>query len=184
MAGRGLRGRNAPAAEAGRVAAMFSGSALSFVAMTPEPFAYVTRACEMAGIGAAVSDAFCTLGAALDQAKVNPAGPPMARYRNIADGRITIDLGFPVQEAALASLRAAGLQTGMTGGGQAMRALHLGSYEELKRTYDAVLDAIHAAGREPGEEMWERYFSGPDTPPGQSRTEVLWPVKPAPASYE
>lgn len=163
---------------------MSNGSPLSFVAMTPEPFAYVTRQCELAGVGATIGDAFRALGAALDQAKVNPSGPPMARYRNIADGRITVDLGFPVQDAALASLRAAGLQTGMTGGGQAMRAMHAGSYEKLKLTYDAVVDAIRAAGREPGEEMWERYFSGPETPPEQSRTEVLWPVKPAPASYE
>ena len=170
--------------EAAESPAMFSGSTLSFVAMTPEPFAYVTRECAMANVGATVSDAFCTLGAALDQAKVQPWGPPMARYRNIAEGRITIDLGFPVQEAALASLRAAGLQTGMTGGGQAMRALHLGSSEKLTFTYDAVLDAIRASGREPAEEMWERYFSGPETPPDASRTEVLWPVKPAPASYE
>ena len=163
---------------------MFSGSLLTFVPMTPAPFAYVTVECAMTDIGKVIGDAFRTLDAALEQAKTKPAGPPMARYRQFGSGRVIMDLGFPVQESMLTSLRAAGLQTGMTGGGQALRAIHTGPYDKLRLTYDAMLEAIAAAGREPADEMWERYLSSPTAPAEEMRTEVLWPVKPAPASYE
>lgn len=156
----------------------------SFVNLTPEPFAYVTRECTMSDIAKTVEDCFCTLNAALNQAKVAPAGPPVARYSHVANGKVTIDLGFPVNDKAIGSLRAAGLSTGLTGGGEAMRAMHEGSYETLQHTYEAVLGAIAAAGRAPSDEMWERYLTGRETPAESARTEVLWPLKPAPASYE
>lgn len=159
-------------------------TATDLVTLTPEPFAYVSRECGMAEIGKTVEDAFCVLGAALAQAKTTPTGPPTARYSEVSEGRVTVDLGFPVHEGATASLRAAGLHTGMTGGGEAMRAIHEGSYDSLRQTYDVILNAIRAAGRAPADEMWERYHSGPEAPETQARTEVLWPMKPALASYE
>lgn len=159
-------------------------TAPALVAMTPQPFAHVTRECALANIGQTIADAFCTLGAALEQAKVEPAGPPMARYSHFADGRVSVDLGFPVHESAIAGLRAAGLRTGMTAGGEAMSLLHVGPYQTLQQSYDAVLAAIAAAGRAPAEEMWERYLDGPETPAEKTRTEVSWPLQPAPGAYE
>lgn len=153
------------------------------VSLKPQPFAYITRECLMENIAATIAEAFAALNGALAQAKSAPAGPPMARYSHYGDGRVTIDLGFPVQEAMMGALRAAGLKTGMTGGGDAMRAVHVGSFETLRRTYDALLNAIRAAGRAPADEMWERYLTQPGDG-DEPHTEVLWPMKPALASYE
>lgn len=155
----------------------------TLVTLTPEPFAYVTRECALEAIGKTIEESFCTLDAALGQAKVAPSGPPLARYTHFADGRVTVDLGFPVHAGGTASLRAAGLNTGMTGGGLAMRGVHVGPYDTLRQTYDKILTAIRAAGRAPADEMWERYFAHAEAA-SEARTEVLWPVKPAMASYE
>ncbi|WP_395647071.1 GyrI-like domain-containing protein [Terricaulis sp.] len=163
---------------------MDTSADVSVVDMTAQPFAYVTRQCAMADIGRTIGEAFPVLGAALAQAKTAPVGPPMARYSNVADGRVTIDLGFPVREAMLTSLRAAGLSTGATAGGKAMHAVHVGPYETVKTTYDAILAAFRAAGAAPADDMWERYLSGAEAAPAEQRTDVFWPLKPARASYE
>lgn len=155
---------------------------IDLVNLTPEPFAFLTRECDMAAISTTVAEIFEKLGAALAQAKAAPSGPPMARYRRLQGGRVTINLGFPVRSDALARLRASGLETGLTSGGLAMRGVHVGSFDTLRQTYDALLAAISKAGRAPADEMWERYYGAPGE--ADARTEVLWPVKPALASYE
>ena len=43
--------------------------------------------------------------------------------------------------------------------------------------YEAVLSWIRAQGREPGDLMWEEYFSEPTAPPEQTRTDVYWLLK-------
>jgi effector-binding domain-containing protein len=54
---------------------------------------------------------------------------------------------------------------------------HIGAYSELPAAYSAIQTWMRANGREPAEFMWEEYWSGPSTPPEQTRTDVVWPVK-------
>lgn len=154
----------------------------TLVNLTPMPFAYLTRECEMDDIGETVKATFAKLWAALAQAKTSAAGPPMARYRQTPEGRVMVDLGVPVREDVLASMRAAGLSTGLTTGGLAMRAMHEGAFDTLRDTYGVLIAAIRKTGRAPSEEMWERYYGRPDG--DDVSTEVLWPLKPALASFE
>ena len=57
---------------------------------------------------------------------------------------------------------------------------HLGPYDSLGEAYDALRRQARTLGREVDEDgpMWEEYWTGPETPPEQTRTVVCWPVKP------
>ncbi|GAA4880323.1 GyrI-like domain-containing protein [Actinomycetospora straminea] len=55
---------------------------------------------------------------------------------------------------------------------------HLGPYDELDKAYDALGRGAAAHGRRVDDTgpMWEEYWSGPDTPPTQTRTVVSRPL--------
>jgi len=54
---------------------------------------------------------------------------------------------------------------------------HLGGYDTLPAAHEAMQSWMRANGHEPSEEMWEEYWSDPSTPPEQTRTDIVWPVK-------
>lgn len=144
------------------------------VTLAPEPFAYVSRTGALAEMPRIMSEAFCTLGEALGKAGVTPTAAPFAHYREVRDGRVAVDVGFPIRSEAIGAARAAGLSIGETASGEVMRALHVGAYDKLGETYEAVIAAMRARGLSPAADMWERYLTGPETPPEQMRTEVWW----------
>ncbi|WP_436122525.1 GyrI-like domain-containing protein [Aminobacter sp. LjRoot7] len=147
------------------------------VSMSPRPYAYVSRSCALPQISGAMAASFETLSEALSKARVLPAGPPLAHYREIGDGKVTFDAGFPIREDQFLALSGSGLGLGATAAGQAIRALHIGAYERLADTYAAVLDEMRMRGLEATDDMWESYLSPPGTPPHETTTEVLWPVR-------
>jgi hypothetical protein len=86
------------------------------------------------------------------------------------------DLGFPALEADLERLRAAGASIGRTPGGRNMTATHIGPYDTVSETYSTMDRAMQAQGLTGSKDMWESYLSPPDTPPEQTRTDVIWPL--------
>lgn len=57
--------------------------------------------------------------------------------------------------------------------------VHMGPYDRLGQAYEALQKGAIAQGREVEESgiMWEEYWSGPEAPPEETRTVVLWPLK-------
>lgn len=141
-----------------------------------QPFAFVTLSCPLAQIGQTIQEGFGRLGAAFSAAHAAPAGPPLAHYRSLGEGKVVFDLGFPVREGEAEAVRASGLSLGGTASGEAVIGLHLGPYDSISGTYDALLAEMRALGLRPARDVWEVYFSAPGTPPEQMRTEVIWPA--------
>jgi effector-binding domain-containing protein len=58
------------------------------------------------------------------------------------------------------------------------RPHHVGAYTELPSAYQDLQAEVTRRGRalDEGSPMWEEYWSGPETPDDQTRTEVFWPV--------
>lgn len=144
---------------------------------TATPFAYLERTARIVDMPKVMGEGFASLSALFAKAKAPMDGPPMAHYKSFDGSTTTFELGFPVRAEDTAALRAAGLSIGETPRGRVMQAIHVGPYDGVSKTYDAMLAAMKAKGTEAAPDMWERYFSPPGTPPEQIRTEVIWPLR-------
>ncbi len=149
------------------------------VTLSPEPFAYITITANMTEIPKAMGDGFGQLSMLFAQAKVTMAGMPMCHYLDYDEKSTTFQLGFPCRPDEVEALRDAGLSIGETPSGENMKAVHMGPYDGLGTTYNAMTDAMKAQGLTPAKDMWETYYSPPETPPEQIKTEVTWPVQEA-----
>lgn len=154
-------------------------STYSLVEMIAQPFAYVSRRARMADIPKEMQEGFAALMGALGDVRVMPAGAAFCHYRKYDDRSATFDLGFPVRPEDVKAARRAGLNIGETVSGRVMKAIHIGPYETLNVTYEALLAEMKSRGLEGTKDMWEAYFSPRDTPAEEIRTEVYWPVKSA-----
>ncbi len=144
--------------------------------MKPTPRAYITRTSSMADIAKSMSEGFQTLGKLFAEAKVPMTGMPTAHYLDYDEKTTTFELGFPCRKEDADALRAVGLSVGTTAEGPSMHAIHIGPYDSVKSTYEAMIAEMTRLGLEPARDMWEVYYSPPETPPAEIRTDVIWPV--------
>ncbi len=105
----------------------------------------------------------------------HPTGPPIALYHGKPHGSVDVEAGFPVEAPITPS---EGVTPGRLPGGRVVEATHVGSYDEMARTYDAVVAWMAERRLTPAEEMWEVYLTDPVTQPDPAtwRTQIFWPV--------
>jgi hypothetical protein len=145
--------------------------------LTPAPFAYLVRRSAIADMPRTMSEGFATLFRLFARAKARQSGMPMAHYLEYDEQSTTFQLGFPVRPEDVEALKQAGLEIGETPKGENMKAIHIGSYDSIVKTYDVMTTAMKKQGLEGSRDMWEVYYSPPETPPEQTQTEVIWPVR-------
>ena len=143
------------------------------------PFAYLTRTTEISGISAVMAESFGALGKAFATAAAPMTGPPLCHYIAYDGTSTTFQLGFPCRPEDGERLAAAGLTLGTTQAGKVMKARHVGPYDTVAQTYDAMQDEMKSRHLTGAEHMWEVYTSPPETPPAEIVTEVIWPVSAA-----
>ncbi|HMO11186.1 MAG TPA: GyrI-like domain-containing protein [Actinotalea sp.] len=63
-------------------------------------------------------------------------------------------------------------------GGRAVQAVHVGPFDTLEQTYEALLAWLSEQGLTPSGQMWESYLSDPAVEPDPAawRTLIVWPV--------
>jgi len=144
--------------------------------MRPSPRAFITRTCKMSDIASTMSEGFQTLSELFIRAKVPMTGMPMAHYLEYDDVSTKFELGFPCRDQDTDALRAAGLSIGETARGPSMHATHIGPYDSMEATYHAMIGEMTRLGLEPARGMWEIFYSPPETPPAEIRTDVVWPI--------
>jgi effector-binding domain-containing protein len=114
------------------------------------------------------------LATRLGEAGIEPAAPAFARSQPAGDG-FDVTAGFGVPDTVTAP---PGLERMDIGGCEAAHTTHLGPYTDLPSACEDLRAEAARLGRavDAGSPMWEEYWSGPDTPEEQTRTEVYWPV--------
>ncbi len=120
--------------------------------------------------------AFTTTAAAIEEAGGQIVGPPLGYYpATPAAGRAVVEAGFPVAEAMHPTGEVHDLELPA---GPAVVAWHLGPYDTLGATYEAVQEWMDASGLQPAEGMWECYVTDPGAEPDPEawRTKIVWPV--------
>jgi effector-binding domain-containing protein len=111
-------------------------------------------------------------------------GPSYGRYHRFGPDIVDVEIGFPVATPPadlppLSSVPSGEVGSSQLPGGKMARTVHLGSYDGLSATYDALHEWIHAQpGVDDGAGPWESYIDMPDdmADPSTARTEVIWPL--------
>ena len=105
-----------------------------------------------------------------------PAGMPFAAYHNLDMQNLDVEIGFPVARkiAGKGEIRASEFP-----GGRLASVLHVGPYDQCAPAYDALTQWIKDHGYAATGVAYEIYFSPPETPPQEIRTEIVFPLKAA-----
>ncbi|MGW1347358.1 GyrI-like domain-containing protein [Kribbella sp. NPDC002412] len=123
-------------------------------------------------LGSWIPAAFDRVVAYLRATGVAPKGMPIARYHLLPDHKFDVEVGFPVDT------RIAGddhVEPSSLPAGRVVVAWHIGPYERLGETYEAVDEWLKTEGGIRVGDAWEVYH---DPPTGDSRfwgTEVVQP---------
>lgn len=106
-------------------------------------------------------------------------GPPFGYYPRMPGDTVAVAVGFPVDGAVVAAGEVEPMELPA---GRVVRAVHVGPYEELERTYAELMAWVAAQGLRLAVGMWETYLSDPAAEPDPAtwRTEITWPVEAAP----
>jgi effector-binding domain-containing protein len=106
-----------------------------------------------------------------------PAGEPFVAYHNVDMQNLDLEIGFPVARW----LPGRGtVQPAELPGGKWASVIHVGPYDQLKVAYEALTAWVKEQGYVPTGAAYEVYFSGPETPPQETRTQIMFPLAPAP----
>ena len=121
------------------------------------------------------SRAFGMTGAALQELGAHPAGPPVAAYRMSRADEFDVIAGFPVSSPVTPP---PGLELTELPGGQAITAIHQGSYDLLPDAYGEINAWMKEHRLTSAEPMWEEYLTGPDSgnDPANWRTRIVFPI--------
>lgn len=144
------------------------------------PFLFMRRtipAGDMDAIQNALGACFGAVYAFMGENGITPAAPPTVRYADMNATSMTLEAGFPVQGAPTPG---EDMHLGVLPGGEHARALHVGPYDTLPGTYNALQKWIGTHHRTPGGAPWETYLTDPGAEPNASKweTAVSWPLAP------
>ena len=125
-------------------------------------------------IGPAMAEAFPKIYHAVVSAGLEPAGMPLARYYDMGPEETTFECAIPVS----APFEAAGEVAASTvGGGEAAFTLHVGPYDTLGQSWDALMGWVAEQGKTPAGPFWECYIDEPgQVPDAELRTELYVPI--------
>ncbi len=129
-------------------------------------------------IAATLCDALGEITSFLRRTGVTPTGPPLAIYGDWSPNweRMSMRVGIPV---APEDLKLAGddVHACDTPSGRALMALHHGSYETRRDTYQELFGLMERSGFAKPPLAWEVYRSDPATTPVEDLvTEIYLPV--------
>lgn len=132
----------------------------------------------VAGIGQWIGAAYDATSRAAIDSGATIVGPPFARYHRRSDNEFDIEAGFPVDRPITDK---GDVGPSVLPGGQVVAAIHIGSYDEMEPTYDALYGWVRGHDAEPAGDPWEVYFTDPfaEPDPAMWRTEVVLPYQPA-----
>jgi effector-binding domain-containing protein len=103
-------------------------------------------------------------------------GAPFAWYHGAPTTTIDVSAGLPVEY--LTGELPPGVEAVERPGGRAVTAVHVGHFDTLHETYQAVEAWMAEHDLEAGDDAWEEYLTDPESEPDQSKweTRVVLPL--------
>ncbi len=118
---------------------------------------------------------YSAIGQYLGELGEAPAGMPFVAYHDLNMQNLDVEVGFPVAHPMDAR---GDIQPSQFPGGMLASVWHIGPYDQIGSAYDALTTWIKERGYQPAGPVYEIYYSEPETPPEEIRTQVIFPVKP------
>ena len=146
---------------------------VKIVELQEQPTAVIREQVAMNALPEFFGRAFAEVSMAMEAQSMQPAGPPFALYRGMPTETVDVEAGFPVS-TTIAAVN--GVQAGTLPACRAVQAMHVGGYDTLDTTYEAVKQRMREEGMKASDDMWEYYLSDQSTDPATWRTLVIWPV--------
>lgn len=117
---------------------------------------------------------FGAIGAYLEKLGEQPADAPFVAFYNLDMQDLDIEIGFPVTSPlpGEGNIEASEIPAGDYG-----TCIHIGPYDTMEPTYDALNAYITKQGREVTGICYEVYYSGPEVSPEEIKTQILFPLK-------
>lgn len=111
----------------------------------------------------------------MDTKTINPVGPPIALYFSAPGPDWEIGVAVPAPKGTLG--QDAIVSTTLPGG-KMVSTMHIGPYEKLNESWNALSDWMKKNSYNPAGPGREVYLHGPsqESDPAKFRTELLWPV--------
>jgi effector-binding domain-containing protein len=149
-------------------------SEFEFRQIAEQPTAAIRLTRPLEQIGAAMAEAFPKIYHAVVSAGMEPAGEPLARYFDMDAEATTFECAIPVPQPFTASGE---VEPGSVGGGQAACAIHVGPYDTIGQTWEALMAWLTEQGKAPAGPFWECYVDDPEEiDVSELKTELYVPV--------
>jgi effector-binding domain-containing protein len=128
------------------------------VELPARPFAYIEGKADRDQIYGAILASLGVVKQDMDKAGIKPAGRPLAVFIDSDDTGFRYHAGYPFEGSTdgKTSLSDA-VKIGQTPSGKAMRFEHLGSYDDIDATYDAITAYLDEKGIEAQDSFVEEY---------------------------
>lgn len=141
------------------------------------PTAVVRGRVAVQDLPAFMGRAFSAVAAALQAQGLAPGGEPFACYHGMPDPTVGVEAGFPIAGRFEAK---DGVTPSELPGGLVAIATHVGPYQTIERTYNALNEWVAGQKLAPADVMWETYLTDPQAEPNQERweTRIFLPVVP------
>lgn len=103
-----------------------------------------------------------------------PVGMPFAAYYDMNMQNMDVEIGFPVGRPLAGKGE---IQASEFPGGKLASVMHIGPYDQMGPAYDALTQWVKAQGYDATGVAYELFYSEPETPPMEIRTEIMFPLK-------
>ena len=126
-------------------------------------------------MGPAMAELLPAVFAFVQASAAEPAGPPFTRYLSMGGEEWEFECGMAVTEPVAGEGR---VEATELPGGAVATTVHVGPYETLGQSWDALGAWVVEQGRAGGAAPWELYLTDPgEVPnPAEWRTELVMPL--------
>lgn len=121
------------------------------------------------------SDSYGRLFSEIEANHLDVIGAPYGRYRGMPSDTYDVEAGVPIAEPTTSHDEFVASHLPDL---EAVEFVHVGPYDTLAQSYQAISAWMSEQNIIPGGEMWEQYLTDPmeEPDPAKWETKIVWPV--------
>jgi effector-binding domain-containing protein len=139
-----------------------------------QPVLCIRTTCKVEDLPTLIGASYGRIMEVLSRTGQQLAGEPYVAYFNLDMKALEVEMGFPVAQNGAGD---GDVVAGFIPGGMKVSALYTGPYQQMAPAYDQLTRYAQEHGYEPTGVAYEHYLNGPETPPEQLQTRIVFPLK-------